>query len=189
MTKCNKKKKLFPGGFKPRSWSVNVHVCNLHNNQDLHERQPQRLVEIYIFIELAFCQSSINCQAQFRGSSESSQLRKWAEPEPNCLCINKNVFSWIFNYTNKENVDKSSLLNDLRSEDSFLCFMRNVNHQFKMTELEDKNDEFLNLDSSHPIAPRSTAYSRKKQVLFKINIHGSERSSRNAICVRPSDSN
>ena len=149
------------------------------------------MVEIYtyIFIEFAYCQSSINFQAQARGSSQSLQLRKWFQEKPICLCINKNVFSWIFNYTNKEKVDKSSLLNDLRSEDSFLCFMRNVNHQFKMTELEDKNEQFLSLDSSHPIAPRSTPYSRKKQVLFKINIHGSERSSRNAICVHPSDSN
>lgn len=67
-------------------------------------------------------------------------------------------------------VDKSSLLNDLWSEDSSLCFMRNVNHQLKMTELDDKNEEFLSLESSHPIAPRSTPYSRKKQEPFNIEI-------------------
>ena len=44
--------------------------------------------------------------------------------------------------------------------------MRNVNHQLIMTDLDDKNEEFFYSDTSRPVVPISTPYSRKKQEPF-----------------------
>ena len=44
--------------------------------------------------------------------------------------------------------------------------MRNVNHHLKMTTLDDNNEEFLHSDTTHPVVPLSTPYSRKKQEIF-----------------------